>query len=69
MLVLVRIFKHDTLSGEISPDSGISHCILTTKPEGHTIDSDLSITCFVCLKAAGEARVPWIIWISLTILI
>ena len=50
MLVLVRIFKHDTLSGEMSPDSGISHCILTTKPEGHTTDSDLRITCFVCLE-------------------
>ena len=69
MHVLVRIIKHNPLSGDISPGSGISHCILTTKPEGHTIDSDLSITCFVCLKAAGEARVPWIIWISLTILI
>ena len=33
MLVLVRIFKHDTLSGEISPDSGISHCILTLDSE------------------------------------
>lgn len=69
MLVLVRMFKHDTLSGEISPDSGISHCILTTKPEGHTTYSALRIIGFAGPKAAGEARVPWIIWISLTILI
>ena len=69
MLVLVRIFKFDTLSGEISPDSVFPHCILTTKPEGHTTDSALRIIGFAGPKAASEARVPWIIWISLTILI
>ena len=69
MHVLVRIIKHNPLSGEISPDSGISHCILTTKPEGHTTYSALRIIGFACPKAAGEARVPRIIWISLNILI